>query len=511
MAFQLARPLDSSAPARTSFHAESADIGAWLAGDGLTFDFDAGGENYRYLVSIGGAKSDHMGAGGARDYLFGRAGNDKLFGYAEDDALYGDRGNDLLVGGDGADRLTGGFGNDRLFGGAAADALFGGDGHDLLDEGAGHGMLDGGAGDDTLIGGAGPDAFMVGPMSGHDVIRDFTAGPGMFDHLALHHLRWEDLAFADTADGVLISWEGGSVLLEGVLKSELAQDDFMFADSADLPPAARAPGAPAPERHSISSEGPGGVGNDDLPGDGFDLYADARIAEGLFGFGFTGDEAYRVTVGGEGADVGAGGAEWDHFFGRDGDDIFSGNDGDDILQGDAGADWLSGGAGMDKLDGGSDDDALYGGADADELMGMAGDDWLDAGAGHDMIEGGEGDDFIVGGAGADAFIVDDSSGHDIVFDFEATGDAEGAFDHLALDGIAPGDLTLVDGATRMWGGMSWSGVLVSWNTDFDPEAEGSVLLVGLTRADLRQNDFMFIGEPGFVPGVSDAGSWHIFA
>jgi len=38
----------------------------------------------------------------------------------------------------------------------------------------------------------------------------------------------------------------------------------------------------------------------------------------------------------------------------------------------------------------------------------------------------------------------------------------------------------------------------------------SVLLLGVFRADLRQSDFMFIDEPGFVPGISTAGSDWIF-
>ena len=40
-----------------------------------------------------------------------------------------------------------------------------------------------------------------------------------------------------------------------------------------------------------------------------------------------------------------------------------------------------------------------------------------------MIEGGMGNDTIRGGTGADAFIVNRMSGHDIVLDFEARGEA----------------------------------------------------------------------------------------
>jgi Ca2+-binding RTX toxin-like protein len=497
---------------RPDDHGDGNPIQWNLNHGGLTFDFDAGQEAYDYQISIGGSRSDHLSGGGVRDYFFGISGNDKLFGRAEDDVLYGDRGNDLLVAGDGADRIDAGSGNDRLFGGDDADALMGGEGNDFLDEGVGHGMLEGGPGRDVLVGGQGPDAFVVDRMSGDDVIKDFTAGPGMFDHLALRDLRWEDLRFRDTSAGVVISWAGGLVLLEGVHKADLAQDDFMFADSPDLPPGLRDPAGPTPERdYSISSDGPRGAGNDELPGRWFDRFADDQLDDGPFSFSFAGETAYNIVVGTHGNDTGVGGAAWDHFFGRDRDDSFAGSGGNDILQGDAGNDTLSGGAGMDKVDGGMGDDTLMGGDAGDDLMGMAGTDYIDAGAGHDMIEGGEGDDFIIGGTGADAFIVDPMSGDDIVFDFEALGDAQGAFDHLALRDIRPDQVSVTDDVMREWNGTTYSGVLVSWNTDGDPEAEGSVLLAGLNKADLRQSDFMFIDEPGFVAGINDFGSWYIFA
>lgn len=93
----------------------------------------------------------------------------------------------------------------------------------------------------------------------------------------------------------------------------------------------------------------------------------------------------------------------------------------------------------------------------------------------------------------------------------ASGDAQGAFDHLALGEIRPDQLTVTDDVTREWNGTTYSGVLVSWNTDGDAEAEGSALLAGLDKADLRQSDFMFIEEPGFVAGINNFGSWYIFA
>ena len=471
--------------------------------DEISFRFDAGAEPYDYTIWVGDRRSDHVAGTAARDYLWGLAGNDRLYGKGEDDVLYGDQGKDLLVGQAGADRVDGGSASDLLFGGDGDDALMGGAGRDYLDEGAGHGMLEGGADADILAGGQGPDAFVVDRTSGNDVILDFTAGPGMFDHLALRDLTWEDLSFRDTAKGVLVSWNGGSVLLAGVSQRELAQDDFMFAEAPALPPSSRPATEPAPEEDSsVSSDGPSAH----IKSERATWISD----DDKFAFDFRGEANNRVVVGTSGDDTVQGGAAADHFFGLDGNDIFSGAGANDILQGDAGDDDLDGGAGQDKLDGGMGADRLVGGDQADELMGMDGDDVLDEGAGHGMLNGGAGDDFLIGGAGADAFIADGMSGDDVVFDFEALGEAQGAFDHLALAGIRPNQVTLTDNAAREWNGQSYTGVLVSWNVDSDAEAEGSALLVGLSSADLRQSDFMFEEEPGFVAGVSTQGSGYIF-
>ncbi len=473
----------------------------YLNRSGLSFDFDAGKEPYDYRIAIGSNGTNTLAGTYDRDYFWGRGGSDRISGGNESDNLFGDSGNDTVVGGAGADRLVGGKGADRLYGGDGGDALMGGSGNDYLDEGKGHGDLDGGAGDDTLVGGQGPDAFMVTPMSGNDVIKDFTAGPGMFDHLALRDLRWEDLNLVDTTAGVKVSWATGSVLLEGVRKADLAQDDFMFADSPDLPPGARDPAGPTSERATPSVDGPN-ISGPGLPGEQFDKFADAMLKHGGdFRFTFQGDETYKVAVGTQRNDQLSGSGAWDQLFGRDGNDTLTGKGGDDILQGDAGNDTLIGGLGRDKLDGGMGIDHLDGGEGEDELMGSDGNDILNAGAGHDMIEGGKGNDTIRGGMGADAFIVDPSSGNDVVLDFEAKGKAQGAFDHLALMDIRPDQVHVADTA---------KGALVSWDTNSDGKAEGSALLQNVFKADLRQSDFMFADEPGFVAGINDFGSYYIF-
>jgi serralysin len=450
--------------------------------------FSAGLQPMTYLLALGTDADNTIVGADERTYLWGLSGNDTLVAGSMGSNLFGDSGNDVLVGKAGGDRLVGGKGNDRLYGGAGNDGLMGGEGDDLLDEGAGHGDLDGGPGNDTLIGGPGADAFAIGPNSGNDVIKDFTAGPGMFDHLAVSQLRWADLTIQDTTAGVKISWATGSVVLEGVRKADLAQDDFMFQESPDLPPGLRAPSGPSTERPSPSTPGPDATG-ERLGGQ---LASDVT---------FQGDERYRVAIGGDNGDQLTGTDAWDHFIGKDGNDTLDGGAGDDVLEGNAGDDVLIGGAGRDKLDGGPGNDRLSGGDDNDEIMGGDGDDVIDAGSGHDMIEGGKGNDTITGGAGADAFIVRPDSGNDVVLDFEATGAAQGAFDHIAFMDILPEQVKVTDTA---------DGALVSWDTNGDGTAEGSVLLKGVPMANLRQSDFMFNARPGFVTGISTVGSYYIF-
>lgn len=472
----------------------------YLQRGGLTFDFASGDQDVEYRIAIGEDGPTTIRGDEHRDYLWGLAGSDRLLGGAGDDVLHADRGDDVLFGGMGSDALDGGHGDDSLYGGAGADNLIGRDGNDLLDEGPGHSMVTGGMGNDTLIGGAGPDAFTMDRTSGDDVIRDFTAGPGMFDHLALRDLRWDDLTIEGVDGGVLVRWEGGSVLLEGVQRSQLAQDDFMFADAPDLPPGARRPDGPGDERIVTTAFPEAGKGA--WIGGEFDRAADKALKDGSVSFDFHGDTTYRLIAGRPTDDDRGGGETSDHIFGRNGDDRYIGYGGDDDLNGDAGNDRLDGGSGMDRLDGGVGNDTLFGGNEMDELIGGSGKDYLDEGAGHGMLNGGMGDDYLVGGPGADAFMVMADSGNDVVADFEAGGAAQGAFDHIAFQDIMPNQVSVAERE---------DGTLVSWSVDNSPGPDGSVLLLGVAAGDLRQSDFMFGEAPGFVNGVSDAGSWYIFS
>ena len=134
-------------------------------------------------------------------------------------------------------------------------------------------------------------------------------------------------------------------------------------------------------------------------------------------------------------------------------------------------------------------------------MGGEGDDWLSEGPGHGMIEGGPGNDILLGGTGSDAFMVSPDSGDDVVLDFRATGLAQGLFDHIAFRDIEAEDVTVEDSAL---------GAKVAWDVGHDGTEDGSILLLGVAKDDLRQSDFMF-DTPQFVAGISDVGSWYIFS
>ncbi|MCV0387711.1 MAG: calcium-binding protein [Nitrobacter sp.] len=447
-----------------------------------------------YLLFVGGHHSDRFRGSDDQMYLaVGRDGNDRLIGGAMGDDLIGGAGNDRLIGRGGSNHLVGGAGNDHLLGGDQADTMMGDDGNDVLNEGAGHGDLDGGRGNDVLTGGPGADAFMISPDSGHDVITDFRAGPGVFDHLAIMDIDPEQFRFNDTQEGVLVSWDtnngDGSVLLEGILKADLAQDDFMFVDDRHLINPTHAHSGRVTAEHFVNTEG-----NESAPPTEGKTTAQFQrsLDDNLIKYGSDGqNDVFQATV------------MNDFFFGLGGDDHLYGGEADDHLAGDAGNDILDGGSGRDDLRGGDGNDRLYGGAMADNLVGDAGNDYLSAGAGHDMLEGGSGNDLYNGGDGADAFMVSHGSGNDVVMAGFDPG--PGAFDHIAFMDIMPNEVSVTDALSPH--GDEHTGVLVSWD-------DGSIFLEGIQKSEMAQDDFMFNAVEGgaFVPdpSIRSEGSNMIF-
>ncbi|MFW8635380.1 CAP domain-containing protein [Cribrihabitans pelagius] len=142
--------------------------------------------------------------------------------------------------------------------------------------------------------------------------------------------------------------------------------------------------------------------------------------------------------------------------------------GDDRLTGSSGADGLSGNRGRDVLLGRGGDDDLQGGGHRDTLRG---------GRGNDTLDGGNGNDMLTGGSGADHFVF--SGGNDTVTDFDPGKTGE-QIDLGAADGIG-GFADLMANHSR----QTSAGLEIS-------DADGdSLLLTGVTGADLQANDFLF--------------------
>ncbi|WIY25697.1 M10 family metallopeptidase [Parasedimentitalea psychrophila] len=206
--------------------------------DGLDRLFGGSGND----TLIGGDDADKLYGQDGLDRLFGGSGNDTLIGGNGADKLYGQDGKDRLYGNDGADRLFGGNGNDllqggaqndRLYGDAGADRLIGDTGNDDLSGNSGADRLEGGDGADILTGGTEADIFVFTDGTWTDRVTDFSTQEGdriMFSEVTTL-TSFADVAAAatQTGDGLLIATgSGGSVLLDGLLLTDMDMNDFIF-------------------------------------------------------------------------------------------------------------------------------------------------------------------------------------------------------------------------------------------------------------------------------------------
>ncbi|MEQ8897532.1 MAG: calcium-binding protein [Roseovarius sp.] len=167
----------------------------------------------------GGYNWDTIDGGDDDDYLDGQNGNDTVSGGAGDDSVLGNNGRDSLYGNAGEDTLLGGYGNDYMDGGTDNDTLTAGSGRDTLV---------GGGGDDELTGGNGPDTFLFNPDfgTGNDTITDFQNG---FDTIEIRgSTEFEDLTIQQVGLDTVVTWDGGSVTLEGEI-GVIDENDFTFA------------------------------------------------------------------------------------------------------------------------------------------------------------------------------------------------------------------------------------------------------------------------------------------
>jgi Ca2+-binding RTX toxin-like protein len=231
----------------------------------------------------------------------------------------------------------------------------------------------------------------------------------------------------------------------------------------------------------------GDGGTDILVGDGGDDQITGNGARDLL-FGMNGndelaggaghDELYGgnnndTLRGGADNDLISGEAGADQMFGGPGQDTLDGGAGRDVIAGGLGADTLIGGGGNDTQRGEAGRDALIGGAGRDVLLGGTGADELDGGRGNDRLIGGAGNDTATGGAGADTFVF--LSAHQRDGQIDTISDFEIGVDTIRLVGVTFGDLDITDGA---------DGAEIRI-------ADYTILLEGVTVADLGASDFIF--------------------
>ncbi|WP_264045160.1 Calx-beta domain-containing protein [Methylobacterium flocculans] len=200
-------------------------------------------------------------------YFGGTPGNDVLVGTDRDDTLEGNGG---------ADKMSGGKGNDTYVvdsnsasvtekTGEGIDTIVSyvnsyilpsnvenlvlkkadgqiGQGNELnnrITGGNGADTLIGAGGNDFLTGGGGSDTFFFSAGSGHDVIADFQAGPGLGDLVQLQNYGFTSFNHIKSYmtqydEGVVLRMPGhdDTILFRGLKISSFVADDFKFSGNA---------------------------------------------------------------------------------------------------------------------------------------------------------------------------------------------------------------------------------------------------------------------------------------
>ncbi|WP_417667497.1 calcium-binding protein [Roseibium sp.] len=142
-------------------------------------------------------------------------------------------------------------------------------------------------------------------------------------------------------------------------------------------------------------------------------------------------------------------------------------------------DTLIGDSDANQLKGLGANDTLQGYDGNDTLVGGSGNDTLEGGSGEDLLVGGRDDDILEGGADADTFQFSDGHGNDTLLDFDVAEAAEFIdFSRVStLNSFADVLASSVD---------TTDGVLITTGT------ESSVLLTGISQANLSDADFLFV-------------------
>ncbi len=300
---------------------------------------------------------------------------------------------DVLEGGTGGDILSGQAGRDLIYGYGGNDTIDGGEGHDVIEGGDGNDVLRGGSGVDRIIGGAGDDYIEGGDGDDYGIWYTEVADGGLFGGLGNDTIvggAGADLAYGQEGDDLFVIDEDGGDVWDrfdgGEGRDTITYANFTAGVSIDL------------SVKPFSAEPQTAYQYGDL----FTSIED--VIGSAFADTLTGDEVAN------------------RIYGMQGNDILSGGLGDDTLDGGEGNDRLSGGEGADTLIGGTGDDIIYGGTGNDVLRGGAGNDQLYAESGDDLLDGGEGDDILNGGIDNDTYIVNRTSGADIIQNYDPSGD-----------------------------------------------------------------------------------------
>ena len=424
----------------------------WIGGD-LGDDDIRGFDGNDILYGDGRATVDTHGTGGSGPITF----------YSDvseiDSSAQGGR--DVMFGGNGDDFIFGGGGPDLMFGEAGNDVVIGSTGNDYLSGGAGDDFLDGSDGIDRV-------AFQSGATGGITVdlnIQNVAQNTGQ---------GWDVLISIEQASGTIYNdtiignddsnwlWGGsdgsGSMITGNDTIDGRGGDDLIEVGAGT---------------HLLD----GGTGNDTLSlwGNHTDISA-AGVTFSLALQGLAQDSEQGMMTA----------SNFENLSGSRYDDALTGDNNANVLAGDEGDDWLSGGRGDDVLYGDGriivdTEDAgtagpitTYGDISA-TYPGtfVAGDDTLDGGKGNDLLYGGGGDDLMTGGQGSDAFVIEASSGDDVVTDFSKSHDLI-VFDVAGVDDFGDLTLTAVGGDT-----------LITWGTG------DSLLLQGVRPKQLDASAFDF--------------------
>lgn len=466
-------------------------------------------------------------------------GNDLLDGGDGDDTLYGNGGNDTLKGGDGADALHGGSGSDtasyewaedavtvnlkngkgsrgdaagdtyesieNVVGSTANDKIRGDDGDNRLNGHHGNDKVQGGDGKDTLVGGGGGD--------------DLDGGQGATD-VADYGSSYRGVDVSLTRGTGLGGHAEGDTLKNIESLNGSWHDDVLTGD--DL--ANRLYGNHGDDQINGGAGNDwlrGGHGHDTLNGgDGIDVvdYAESEygvqvhLGTGIGDYGHaTGDTYVDIenVVGSSQRDILTGGDGNNKLIGGDGDDDLNGGDGKDTLIGGAGADNFDGGDGnadivsykdaaegvtVDLATGGTAgeaagdtyvnvemvygtqfDDTITGDEANNRLVGFDGNDTLDGADGNDTLIGGLGGDTLTGGTGFDVFLMDGQFNDDVITDFTA--------------GTGLGDRIWFRGLDLQFSQLSFDDTAAG--LEIQAAQYGTLLLQGITQADLAEDDFIF--------------------